>query len=128
MVYCNVNCKYGWEEQSEDCKDLLMTDAAAAIEELQAEEKRRKENCEKCADATRRVIIDLQGIIADLRAQLPKRGEIVRCGECKWYDPLDRTRPFFCPVMDCVTGVMEDDFCSRGERRAKMEVQDADAK
>lgn len=44
-------------------------------------------------------------------------GEIVRCGECRWYAPLDRKRPFFCPVMDCATGVMEDDFCSRGERR-----------
>lgn len=52
------------------------------------------------------------------------RGGLVRCGECKWYAPLDRKRPFFCPVMDCATGVMEDDFCSRGERRAKMEVQD----
>ena len=40
MVYCNVNCKYGWEERSEGCKDLLMTDAAAAIEALQAEVKR----------------------------------------------------------------------------------------
>lgn len=48
---------------------------------------------------------------------------LVRCGECKWYAPLDRKRPFFCPVMDCATGVMEDDFCSRGERRAKMEVR-----
>lgn len=24
--------------------------------------------------------------------------ELVRCGECKWYDPLDRTRPFFAPL------------------------------
>ena len=40
MVYCNVNCKYGWEERSEGCKDLLMTDAAAAIEALQAEVER----------------------------------------------------------------------------------------
>lgn len=37
MVYCNVNCKYGWEERSEGCKDILMTDAAAAIEDLQAD-------------------------------------------------------------------------------------------
>lgn len=67
----------------------------------------------------------LQAKVEWLQAQLPKRGEIVRCGECIWYDPLDRTKPFFCcPVMDCVTGVMEDDFCSRGERRANMEVQE----
>ena len=112
------------DKHIEDRYKRLTLDAADAIENLQAEEKSRKENCEKCADATRRVITDLQGIIADLRAQLPKMAEIVRCGECIWYDPLDRTRPFFCPVMDCATGVMEDDFCSRGERRAKMEVQD----
>ena len=37
MVNCNVNCKYWWEEQSEWCKDILMTDAADAIEELQAQ-------------------------------------------------------------------------------------------
>lgn len=37
MVYCNVNCKYGWEERSGGCKDILMTAAAAAIEALQAE-------------------------------------------------------------------------------------------
>lgn len=41
------------------------------IEELESEEKSRKENCEEYAAATRKVIIDLQGIIADLRAQMP---------------------------------------------------------
>lgn len=43
MVYCNVNCKYGWEEWSGGCKDLLMTDAAAAIEALQAQLPKRGE-------------------------------------------------------------------------------------
>ena len=64
--------------------EKLMHDAAAAIEALQAEEKSRKENCEKCSDATRRVIIELQKIIADLRAQLPKRGEWILCGPVGW--------------------------------------------
>ncbi len=62
------------------CRDRMdgqvMLDAADAIEALQAEEKSRKENCEKCSDATIRVIVDLQKIIADLRAQLPKREEV----------------------------------------------------
>ena len=55
MVYCNVNCKYGWEEQSKGCKDLLMTDAAAAIEELERERDYYKQQYEnrqrliKCA-------------------------------------------------------------------------------
>jgi rubrerythrin len=49
MVYCNVNCKYGWEERSKGCKDLLMTDAAAAIEDLQAElGKKRTADCFGC--------------------------------------------------------------------------------
>ena len=61
--------------------DKAMAIAADAIEALQAEEKSRKENCEKCSDATRRVITDLQKIIADLRAQLPKRGKWIRVQE-----------------------------------------------
>ena len=66
----------------------------------------------------------LSEAIRVLNAQKDKfhYANIVRCGDCKWYAPLDRRRPFFCPVMDCVTGVMQDDFCSRGERREKMEV------
>lgn len=66
----------------------------------------------------------LSEAIRVLNAQKDKfhYAKIVRCGDCKWYVPLDRTRPFFCPVMDCVTGVMEDDFCSRGARRETMEV------
>ena len=57
----------------------------------------------------------------------PKRGDmvdVVRCGECQWYNPLDKSRPFLCPVIDLVNGVIEDDYCSRGERREKMEAQE----
>lgn len=88
----------------------LMHDAAAAIEALQAEEKSRKENCEKCADATRRVITDLQGIIADLREQLPKRGEWIEADglyKCSVCGELECCRGKYCP--DC---------------GAKMEVQE----
>lgn len=45
--------------------------------------------------------------------------QVVRCGECKHYDPLDKSRPFFCPIMNCEDGVMEDDYCSRGERKGE---------
>lgn len=41
--------------------------------------------------------------------------ELVRCKECKWYQPLDSTR-----LYDCSRGLAEvtiDDFCSYGERR-----------
>lgn len=96
------------------CMDgQLMEDAADAIEKLVTLYEKAE------IDAT-----NLTGKLAQAEAQLPKRGKIVRCRECKWYAPLDRKRPFFCPVMDCATGVMGDDFCSRGERRAKMEVHD----
>lgn len=59
MVYCNVNCKYGWEERSKGCKDLLMTDAAAAIEALQAERDEWIDRCyrsdEKVAELSEKV-------------------------------------------------------------------------
>lgn len=51
MVYCNVNCKYGWEERSGGCKDILMTDAADAIEALQAEVVRLKDSNEELREA-----------------------------------------------------------------------------
>lgn len=46
MVYCNVNCEYGWKERSKGCKDLLMADAADAIETLQAELDKYHELCD----------------------------------------------------------------------------------
>ena len=134
-----------------DCDDKLKLDAAAAIEVLQAEVDEANKSADayramyfaKRGDITIEKVRELDKIdchfhsalirlmykrIEELESeenrQLQKQGEIVRCGECKWYDPLDRKRPFFCPVMDCETGVMEDDFCSRGERRAKMEVRE----
>lgn len=94
----------------------IREDAADAIEALQAEEKRRKENCEKCADAARRVITDLQGIIADLRAQLPKRGkwvgvspmvDTVQCSVCGDQLFSEELETPYCP------------YCG-----AKMEAQD----
>ena len=138
-------CRY-WSELG--CMDgNICCDAADAIEALQAEVYEANKSADayrsmyfaKHGDITIEKVRELDEIdyhfhsalirlmyrrIEELEAQLRKQGDIVRCGECKWYDPLDRTRPFFCPVMDCATGVMEDDFCSRGERRDKMEPQE----
>lgn len=41
--------------------------------------------------------------------------DIVRCKECKWYEPLDSSRPFYCSRG--IWKVNADDFCSYGERR-----------
>lgn len=37
--------------------------------------------------------------------------EVVRCKDCKFYDPLDANRPYDCMYMDSIFG---DDYCSRG--------------
>lgn len=70
---CAESCEYF---NDMDCPNRIMSDAAAAIEELQA--------------------------------QLPKRGEIVRCRECRWGTM-------------CVTGqhLGLDGFCSKGEREVQ---------
>lgn len=46
--------------------------------------------------------------------------EIVRCGECKYYNPLDEDRPFSCEYDG--REVNKTDFCSYGERRADEEM------
>lgn len=43
-----------------------------------------------------------------------KDNEIVRCKDCKYYEPLDDSRPFDCPYG---LTVMKNSFCSYGERR-----------
>ena len=50
----------------------------------------------------------LQAEVERLQAQLPKRGEIVRCRECRW-------------GYLCVTGqhLGLDGFCSKGEREVQ---------
>lgn len=96
------------------------------IEELEAEEKSRKENCEKCADATRRVIIDLQGIIADLRTQLPKQGEWIRHPEVKNIYGGECIECPFCGEKYVVQYIADEKFCRNcgADLRAKMGVQD----
>ena len=91
---CDESCEYF---NDMDCPNRIMSDAAAAIEELQA--------------------------------QLPKRGEVVRCGECKWYGiyyakkdgtPDNRYRPSVCLRGKYAKRRDPDWYCADGER----EVQD----
>lgn len=48
-----------------------------------------------------------------LEEELKNAVEVVRCKECKFYDPLDANRPYDCMYMDSIFG---DDYCSRGEK------------
>ena len=41
---------------------------------------------------------------------------VVRCKDCKWYEPLNDCKPFDCEYSG-MYGVTKDDFCSYGERR-----------
>ena len=56
----------------------------------------------------KRLSLDAAAAIEALQAQLPKRGEIVRCRECRW-------------GYLCVTGqhLGLDGFCSKGEREVQ---------
>lgn len=127
-----------------ECTEKLYTEAAAAIDELQKTLKAVQKNSginfrmwEEAQAEVKRLQDKIDALQAEVKAKESSKQrwrrlamdtadyvDVVRCGDCQWYDPLDKSRPFFCPVMDCVNGVMEDDYCSRGERRAKVEVQD----
>ena len=77
--------------------EKLMRDAAAAIEELQ-----------QIADHYEQTAKDYWKEACEYKAQLPKRGEIVRRRECRWGHL-------------CVTGqhLGLDGFCSKGEREVQ---------
>lgn len=42
------------------------------------------------------------------------KGELIRCGECKYYLDTERVKER-CALKDCA--VYKDDFCSYGERK-----------
>ena len=69
-----------------------------------------KHSKDDCMD---RMLRDAAAAIEELQSQLPKRGEIVRCGECRWVH--------ICRISQHL-GL--DGFCSKGER----EVQDGENK
>ena len=56
-------------------------------------------------------------IIKFLREKCPAADvvEVVRCKDCKHYDPYDQTERFYC--YDGIEGCLPNDFCSYGERR-----------
>lgn len=99
----------------------MMTDAAAAIEELQAEQKKTVTQifCEEQHE-WEEYCTGLMNRIRELKAQLPKRGE--------WIDSKERMRPDMCSVCGCVYEA--DRFMDKiawnycPNCGAKMEVQD----
>ena len=44
--------------------------------------------------------------------------DLVRCGECKYYDTESRTFPCCTDIFGAVRYMEADGFCSKGERRA----------
>lgn len=51
-----------------------------------------------------------------LKDALPSaQPEIIRCKDCKHYNPMYTYREYYCPKG--IEGVFENDFCSRAERR-----------
>lgn len=65
----------------------------------------------------KRLSLDAAAAIEELQAQLPKRGEIVRCGECKYHLPeTERTNPY-CNRFHCMKP--DDWFCADGEREVQ---------
>ena len=127
MVYCNVNCKYGWEEQSEDCKDLLMTDAAAAIEELEKElEIWTARSFEGKIASMALINLNLRMEISKLKAQLPKLGEWIKHPEVKNIYGGEYIECPFCGEKYVVQYIADEKFCRNcgADMRAKMEVQE----
>ena len=119
----------------------MMTDAAAAIEALQkrlvnaltalhlANEKMGYCGIQPYTEA------DGEDMISDwvktlvheeLKQQLPKRGEIVRCGECKYWSEVDTSDGFRYGQCDrpdsAIRGncfIRESWFCADGERKVQ---------
>lgn len=103
-VYDCGQCSY--DSIGSDCSVKLANDAADAIEALQS----------RCGVLTFKL-----EEAAEMLKQMPKRGEIVRCGECKHC----YAEGFACVRLVCEEHpefgmVNEDWFCADGER----EVQD----
>ncbi len=133
MDYC-TDCPRMANGYVEFCN--IKDDAAAAIEALQAEVNRLKDSNEELRE--KQTYIDHYGDrwmtsakdvptaayehgYADGRdeaeAQLPKRGEVVRCGECKYHLPeTERTNPY-CNRFHCMKP--DDWFCADGEREVQ---------
>lgn len=51
----------------------------------------------------------------ELLKALELADKLVRCKDCKYYTPLDESRPFYCSIG--IWKVNAEDFCSYGERK-----------
>jgi hypothetical protein len=111
-----------------------MTDYTKLVEALRCCEfgwsARTCDNCEYSKTDCPILLSDAADAIEALQAQLPKRGEIVRCRECKWYSiyeakkdgsPDKRYSPSVCLRGEYAKRRDPDWYCADGE----MEVQDA---
>lgn len=86
---------------------MRLIDADALIEELEADAEHIEDSISKMVHyAIIKDIEDMPTIDAV---------EVVRCRECKFYQPYDYHRKYDCSRG--LLGVMGDDYCSHGERR-----------
>ena len=127
-------CDCGWFNKyqvDESCKEIIMWKAAAAIEALQAEnpivesvlvDKMRQQmeetvchcNVKENAELIARILDDdVDGKVFEM----PKRGEIVRCGECAhcYAEGFVHERNI-CEKHPELGNVPDDWFCADGER------------
>lgn len=94
--------------------EKLMHDAAAAIEALDRLLDQNTKRCEALRKQLREAHESYERHLNELEAQLPKRGEIVRCGECKHYNA-----GFECLVEGYGIERDPDWFCGDGKRKVQ---------
>ena len=105
----------GYADGKRDAMEALQVEQEKTVTQIFGEEQQEWE--EYCTGLMNR--------IRELKEQLPKWGEIVRCGECKWYQPDLCANPWgVCFHEDWVANnightVDEDGFCYRGERKVQ---------
>lgn len=100
-------CPYGEYDssgkQNRDCLYDLRNDAIALLKEHERQEKALKTEC-----------LALKAQIANEHKTIYELStKIVRCKECKWYDPFP-----MCGLLG-TSDITEDFFCADGERKEK---------
>ena len=103
------------------CDNALMADAADSIEALQAKEPTEKQVVDYCHK--RCLVVIGEGLFHELKAscgKMPKRGEIVRCGECAhcYAEGFAHERNI-CEKHPELGNVPDDWFCADGEREVQ---------
>ena len=83
--------------------DLI--DRQAAIDAVQKYKREHGYDYYYCA-------CDIERDLTELPSAQP---EIIRCRDCKHYDPYDSGKAFCC--LEGIDGCYPDDFCSHAERR-----------